>query len=322
MPIISIIIPIYKVENFIEKCAISLFEQSLQDIEYIFIDDCSPDNSIGILKRIIQLYPHRNVQIITHDHNKGLAAARKSGLFAATGKYIAHCDSDDWVEPNMYEELVESAEINNADIVTSSIILEETNHTKIINYPYTNESIDDILNPDYFGWIYGAVWNKLIKKELYFSNNIFPIEGINMWEDTILTLRLRLASKKTIIIKKPYYHYWIGERQSTFFSIIDMNKVDEMITATKFIEHFLNKNNLKEKSYLYVSRMKLLTKERLLSAPSWEHLNRWKEIFPENDLNVWKFKQYSLTTKLKITILHYLPQYFGYPFFLLRRKHA
>lgn len=319
MPKISIIIPIYNVENFIEKCAISLFEQSLQDIEYIFIDDCSPDNSVQILKKIIKLYPNRNVKIITHDYNKGLAAARKTGIFAATGKYIAHCDSDDWVEPNMYEKLIETAEVNNADIVASSFFLENAVCTSVIRYPYNHEFTDDILNPDYFGWIYGAVWNKLIKKDLYFANEIFPIEGINMWEDTVITLRLRLASKKTLIINEPYYHYWVGKRQSTFFSINDIRKVDEMIAATNFIEHFLNKNNLGKESFLYVSKMKLLAKERLLNTPSWKHLKKWKEIFPDNDLNVWKFKQYSLTTKLKITILHCLPKYLAYPFFLLKK---
>lgn len=321
MPILSVIVPIYNVAKYIKRCSISLFEQTLEDIEYIFIDDCSPDNSIDILRDVIELYPNRNVQIIKHSYNKGLAAARKTGLFAATGKYIAHCDSDDWVEPNMYEKLVETAETYNADIVACNILLEDSNKSEVVSYPYSIESIENILNPIFFGWIYGAVWNKLIRRDLYISNNIFPIEDINMWEDSVLTLRLRLVSNKTIIINNSFYHYWVGERKSTFFYKNDTKKVDDMIKATIFIEDYFVQNNLINKADLYIARMKLLAKERLLSNPSWNCLNKWKETFSDNDLNVWKFKQYSFFTKLKISLLHYLPNYLAYPFFLIRKKH-
>ena len=93
---ISIIVPIYNVEQYIERCARSLFEQTYDDIEYVFVDDCSPDNSLNILYEVLNDYPHRisNVKIIRHIENKGLTAARNSGLEVATGDYIAHCDSD------------------------------------------------------------------------------------------------------------------------------------------------------------------------------------------------------------------------------------
>lgn len=116
---VSIIIPIYGVELFIERCAISLFEQTLDDIEYIFVDDCTMDKSVQILQGIIAKYPQRkdNVFIIRHERNKGLASARKTGLKFVHGEYVAHCDSDDWVERNMYEYLYQEAISANADIV-------------------------------------------------------------------------------------------------------------------------------------------------------------------------------------------------------------
>lgn len=97
---VSIIIPIYGVELFIERCAISLFEQTLDDIEYIFVDDCTMDKSVQILQGIIAKYPQRkdNVFIIRHERNKGLASARKTGLKFVHGEYVAHCDSDDWLK--------------------------------------------------------------------------------------------------------------------------------------------------------------------------------------------------------------------------------
>ena len=104
---VSIITPIFKVRNFIERCVCSLFEQTLQDVEYIFVDDASPDDSIEILKSCIERYPERKAQvtILTHEQNKGLPAARNTGLAVATGEYVFHCDSDDFVETDMLEEM-------------------------------------------------------------------------------------------------------------------------------------------------------------------------------------------------------------------------
>ena len=112
MPKVSIVIPIYNVEKYIIKCAKSLFEQTLDDIEYIFVNDCTPDNSIKVLLEVLEQYPNRKqqVKIITHKINLGAAIARKNGILAATGKYIIHCDGDDWTAPDMYQRLYEKAE--------------------------------------------------------------------------------------------------------------------------------------------------------------------------------------------------------------------
>ena len=116
---VSVIIPIYKVRNFIERCACSLFEQTLQDIEYIFVDDASPDDSIDILKSCVERYPERasHVHILVHEHNQGLPAARNTGLPVATGEYIFHCDSDDFVEKDMLEIMYKVATEEDADMV-------------------------------------------------------------------------------------------------------------------------------------------------------------------------------------------------------------
>ena len=102
---VSVIIPIYKVEAFIERCAATLMEQTLPEVEYIFVDDATSDNSIDVLEEVIARYPQRKgqVRIVHNAENKGLPAARNTGLALATGEYIFHCDSDDYVEPSMLE---------------------------------------------------------------------------------------------------------------------------------------------------------------------------------------------------------------------------
>ena len=116
---VSVIVPIYKVERFIARCAESLLNQTLQEIEYIFVNDATPDGSMDILKETIARYPSRadSCHIVEHEVNKGLPSARNSGLAVARGEYVFHCDSDDFVEPTMFEDMYKAAIESSADIV-------------------------------------------------------------------------------------------------------------------------------------------------------------------------------------------------------------
>ena len=121
-PIVSILVPVYKVEAHIEKCAVSLFSQTFDSIQYIFVNDCTPDSSIEVLERIITKFPERTkqVSIINHNQNKGIGATRNTLLQAATGKYILWVDSDDFISIDAVETLVSMIEKTSADLVTSN----------------------------------------------------------------------------------------------------------------------------------------------------------------------------------------------------------
>ena len=105
---VSILVPIYRVENYIERCAVSILNQSYDDLEIIFVDVCSPDNSMQVLNQVIKKYPKRisQIKIIKHNENKGLAEARKTAVNAATGQYVFHLDSDDYLELFAIEYIV------------------------------------------------------------------------------------------------------------------------------------------------------------------------------------------------------------------------
>lgn len=98
--LVSIVVPIYGVEKFIVQCARSLFEQTYENIQYIFVNDCTKDNSVILLKEIIELYPNRKKQvlIIEKEKNEGLPLARKTGMQYVKGEYVMLLDSDDWVQ--------------------------------------------------------------------------------------------------------------------------------------------------------------------------------------------------------------------------------
>ena len=117
--LVSIIIPVYNSEKYVERCVKSLFEQKYQDIEFIFVDDGSTDNSMNILNRLLDEYPavKERVVILSHAENKGCAMARLEGMKHATGEYLIQVDSDDYVTPDYIEKLVTSAQKYGSDVV-------------------------------------------------------------------------------------------------------------------------------------------------------------------------------------------------------------
>ena len=282
---VSIIIPIYGVELFIERCAISLFEQTLDDIEYIFVDDCTMDKSVQILQGIIAKYPQRkdNVFIIRHERNKGLASARKTGLKFVHGEYVAHCDSDDWVERNMYEYLYQEAISANADIYRSDGKSKKTISTKV--------------QPEL---MQGPVWNKLVRTRLYTDYDIeFPTA--NKGEDGALMVQLSFFANKRIHVAKPLYNYFINP--TSICGVITpeacLNRLSQEKTNVKFKTNFLIRQGVYEKYKDSVLRWKILSRKNLLPIlEEQKYYQIWKGTFPEADKEYLKSPKINFRMKI------------------------
>lgn len=204
---VSIIVPIYKVESFIARCVRSLLNQTLTDVEYIFVDDASPDGSIGVLRQILADYPERSshIRILTHAENKGLPAARNTGLAVAQGEYIFHCDSDDFVEADMLEQLYHKAMETNADIVWCDWWLSFAKNERYMKQPEYLTPMD-ALKGMLSGVMKFNVWNKLIRRSLYMENRIEFPAGYGMGEDMTI-MRLFARASKVTYLPKAFYHY-------------------------------------------------------------------------------------------------------------------
>lgn len=217
-PKVSIIIPVYKVEAYIERCVRSLFSQTLDNLEYIFVDDSSPDKSIDKMLQVLEEYPSRKpqVKIIHHKKNQGVSQSRQDGVDSATGEYIIHCDPDDWVELDMYEHLYNKAKETNADLVLCDYY-EETNGNLgkiIIQKPDTLDSQCLVANITglYSNKLNGCLWNKLIRKELYHSE--YFNRNITFQEDDIVLLNILLNPIQIVYLDQPLYHYRIDRAYS------------------------------------------------------------------------------------------------------------
>lgn len=201
-PKVSVIVPVYGVEKFIEKCARSLFDQTFRDVEYIFVDDCTKDGSISVLESVMAEYPELNVRIVRKEQNGGLPQARRSGLLCASGDYILHIDSDDWVESNMIETLYNKAMETGAEMVICNWVEEYLDHQEVKTQPAMNRD-------DYYHNILsleaGAyVWSRLVKRSLY-EGVEFPT--YNMFEDYVITSQLLANCKQVAFVSDVLYHY-------------------------------------------------------------------------------------------------------------------
>lgn len=276
---VSVIVPIYNVEKYIKRCVNSLFQQTMKEVEYIFIDDCTPDNSIYILKEELKEYPECNVKILSHESNRGLPAARNTGLIYASGEYIFHCDSDDWVEPDMLESLYNQAIKKDADIVWCDWWLSFKYKERYMKQPHYStpfEALKGILS----GCMKYNVWNKLIKHNLYKENHINFPSGYGMGEDMTI-IRLFAFAKKITYVPKAYYHY-LKQNQTAFSNTYSERHLIELKYNAKEIISFIEEKygtSLENE----IAFFKLEVKFPFLISNDKNKFELWKTWFPESN---------------------------------------
>ncbi len=284
---ISVIIPVYNVGKFIERCVRSLMEQTMDNVEYIFVDDASPDDSTQILKNVLTDYPRRrdDVKILTHAENKGLPAARNTGLAVATGEYIFHCDSDDFVEKDLLSTLYETACRESADIVWSDYYISYPNNERYLkqpSYDTPEAALKGMLN----GRMKYNVWNKLAKRSLYTDNNITFPAGYAMGEDMTMMFLFSYAHK-VAYIGKALYHYVSNSASMT--NVPKPKHLVELKHNSDRVLSFLEKRyngTWKEEGYSFM----LLMKWPFLTGHNSKLFSLWNEWYPEANSHIWKRK--------------------------------
>lgn len=232
---ISVIIPAYNAEKTIVKCLDSIINQTYKNLEIIVINDASTDNTLSIINKY-----KNDIKIINNKENKGIGYSRNTGVKNATGDYISFIDSDDYIETNMYEKLIN--EIKDNDLIIF-------NYNKIVNsktysneYNFLNRVVNFKNNPEILLDINLSPWNKLYKKDLL-KNNLFP-EDLK-YEDAIVVVKSFLNANKISIINDKLYNYVVRNNSET--TIID-EKVFDILKISKLITNEL-KNRI-DNNYL------------------------------------------------------------------------
>lgn len=206
-PIVTIGIPVYKVADYIERCACSLFSQTYENIEYVFVDDHTPDDSIVILQRVLEKYPKRKnqVRIVLHDNNKGIAEVRNTIIQNCGGEFLLFVDSDDWIDEETVENVIAAQNEGDYDIVAFDTLAHYPNKIKEMLLPNYN-SPEEMLKMILFRGSH-AVWGKLFRTALFKENDISCAPGINYGEDIQILAKVTFCANKVINLRKCHYHY-------------------------------------------------------------------------------------------------------------------
>ena len=202
MSTVSIIVPVYKVEDYIRECLDSILAQTYPYFELILVDDGSPDNC----GRICDDYAKGDNRIkVVHKVNGGISSARNAGLEVAKGEWIMHVDGDDWIESDMIESLIEAAQITGADMVIGDFVKygPSAGYNKLPTW--SSDKKKSMTN--YIAYVMTTIWGSIAKRSLYADHSLKSPDGISYCEDFHLIVRLCHFANKIVNVHRPFYHY-------------------------------------------------------------------------------------------------------------------
>lgn len=279
---VSIIVPVYNVEKYIHKCLDSLVNQTLKELEFIFVNDGSPDNSPKIIKE----YQKKDKRIkLLNKENGGQASARNLGLEHAKGEYIAFLDSDDYVKENMYETLYNRAKKDNLDIVICNNYLVYKD-SLVENNPGITNKKEKIISPREYITLSPSPWNKIIRHE-YLNQEKFKFpEGI-IYEDLASIPLLGLSNPK-IVYLNTCLHYYVQSDSSTMRNKEYKSKYEDIFTAIEYLyTNMIDKGYNKELEYMLTYHLLYL-----------------------GSLNFYQYKKYNQIDKISIAMKKYFPKWY------------
>ena len=311
---VSVIIPVYGVEKYIEKCAHSLFRQSLDEIEYLFIDDCTPDNSIAIVKKVLESYPNRRGQVVFHKMatNSGQAKVREWGILNAKGEYIANCDSDDWIDETMYEKMYNAAFRDKSEIVICNYAI-SNNHTIYRQGYIEGYSYDKLIENMFSQNIPYCLWNKLIKRSLFGDSKLqFPSKPHG--EDMALCLQLIYNNPKISYINEPLYKYRC-DSNTLYHAVSEESVLRKFQAATenaRIVEEYYRRMGGYERFKNSIMYIKMTSRDKLLPLMAdTKYYNLWKSTFPEINKLIIFNKKIRLKHRIKYILTYFRLYHFA-----------
>lgn len=289
--------PVYKVEQYLGKTLKSIFTQTYQNIYYVFVNDCSPDNSLQVLKDTISQYgiDESRYTIINHEENEGIAVSRTDCIANAKGDYIFFVDSDDWIEMDAVEQMVSATKGGLIDIVGCDFMKDflsdkVTYHHE--DYAETcRENMFRCLNYD----IATVLWKLLIRRNLFENFTITP--HVDIVEDYIMSVKLYYYAKSFVALPKAFYHY--VQYNQARVSLQTLWSVTMHIKGVQEVEQFCREKDLYD---VFVHNKLLLRKfnikSNFLLNKNLLDCNAYRNTFPETK-GIWREMHYTRKESLK-----------------------
>lgn len=265
---VSILIPVYNASDFIEKCANSIFSQTFESIEYIFVDDASPDDSLEKLIVVLEKYPKRkaDVKIIKGEKNEGISSSRQKAFDAATGDFFLAMDSDDWLENDMIELLYSKAIETHSEIVYCAYYEDFADKiSQIVSIDFDENKLH-LIRKVLMGQ--SAYWNKLVWRDLMVKNKVTTLNGVNMADDLVVLVKLIYFANSFAFVNKPLYHY-VQYNSNAITKNYKPTHIDDNLKVINEVEFFLREKSdfdLYENSLLLFKALRKIKIIRLTFA--------------------------------------------------------
>ena len=304
---ISYIVAVYNVADYIEQCARSLFEQTLEDIEVVFVDDASKDDCVGIIRKTLEDYPQKQgrVKIVVHEENKGTPVTRWDGLREATGEFVNFIDGDDYVEPQMGELMYGKAVVTVADMVVCDAYRYLPEGVKVLSQAPNGivgngENVrDDTINRQVSP---GACY-KLIRRSLFEDNDIvWPVSS--MADDVVISDVSVYYARKIAHVPLPLYHYRLNPKSTSNIRTPEhrVKRLSLFVQNNKILFDFLEREGVAEKYAQGIWINKVMAKNEMLPFTNkWKYRRIWLRTYPEvNKMLLCGNKTYKSTYREKI----------------------
>ena len=294
---VSILVPVYNAEKHIEKCAISLFSQTYSHLEYMFIDDCTPDNSIAVLLKVLEDYPERkeHTKIIRNEHNLGAAASKNIAIEHATGEFLCFVDSDDWIDLNAIELLIRKYMETNADVVWGRMAIHTNEGVFMLEEPVFQSKqqwVNYYISEDDGGTLLSNS-RRIIRRDLVESNRIRMKEGLNYSEDRLFMNQVAYYAQGFSIIDETVYHYnKLNDNSQTEKKVGEkeyVEKVNQIIGNYGLIEEFFSNKEREYYKEASVAKLKILKRvmDAALRYPSRALFNSAVKSIYDTDQEFW-----------------------------------
>lgn len=235
---VSIIVPVWGVEKWIERCVESLMQQTYDNLEFIFVDDCSPDSSVARLTQVINRYPNRlpQVTIMHNERNMGVGCSRRIATEHATGDVLMHVDGDDFVDNTIVEKLVNKMIETHCDIV-------ECGFTEVADGSPQRNVLPAFCNSDNYlrlllcqNMVHNGAWGRLMKRSL-FTHHVNFVDGINYGDDYAVIPCVYLNTSRAVV-SQPLYFYNVTNDGSYTHHITDDKTLQYISAANVIWSHF------------------------------------------------------------------------------------
>ena len=306
---VSILVPVYNVEKYFARCLETLFSQTYSSIEYVFVNDCTPDKSMFVLQETLEKYPSRanSVKIIENKQNLGIAIVRNTLLENATGEYVLFVDSDDWIEVDAIEKFVDKAQQSNADIVGCDYFEEYPDRQVLFKQSYPSHHVEAMKAMTLLR-IKGVLWKLFMRRELIVHNNIYFVPEVQFGEDYIFCCKLFFYAKSFSCVDEALYHY-VQYNPNNYCSTDSGLRIESFSRAITIVETFYREKGVYDILEKELLQRKFLSKSSYVLDAKKRDIKKWASYFPESN-GAWRGLNYSLPNRIRFLLAEVMAKLF------------